>query len=101
MRMDPFIPAVAKTVTITVSNTAATSALPTGGADLEYNNQGTSTVFVEVTGGGLVTTATVAASYPIPPGQCKIVGRPDGATQISTISAIAGQTFYVSAGVGN
>jgi hypothetical protein len=102
MYMDPFQPAIAKTATVAAGVAAATTVLPTGGSCLEVQNPGSTTIFIELSDRNNVqTAATVAASYPILPGQCKIIGRPPGCSSISTISTIAAQSLFVTAGEGN
>jgi hypothetical protein len=100
MMIDAFLPAPGKTVTISVGAAATETLLPTGGEFLEYNNSGTTTVFVE-TGKAPLTAATVAVSYPILAGHCKIVRRDQLSDRISTIGAVAGPvSLFVTAGTG-
>lgn len=100
MKVDNFAPAPGGTVTISVGVAAATANLPVGGTSLEFQNTGTVPVFVELFGPATLA-ATVAASYPILPGQSKILDRKPGDAFISTISTVAAQNLFVSAGIGS
>lgn len=91
-----------KTQTVSVTGSNVNTALTWPDADTyEFNNAGTATVFFvwSAAGGGAVTSTTTS-SYPILPGQCKVVRRPKGATHIAVIATSATQTLYVSAGTG-
>lgn len=100
MKVDNFVPAPGKTVTIVVGVGAVTANLPAGGSSLELQNTGTVPVFVELFG-DTPLAATVAASYPILPGQSKILDRKQGDVFISTISTVAAQNLFVTAGIGS
>ena len=91
-------PAKSQTISVTTSNAFTT--LNTGGDfnHYELNNNGTDVVFIEWTSGSGLA-ATVAASYPILPGQCKIVPRlPSSATQIACISKSGTQELFITPG---
>lgn len=106
MKVDNFIPAPGKTITIAVGAASAVTPLPQtvapiGGVSLELQNSGASAIFVEI-GGPDVIPATVATSYPIMPNQSKIIDRKNGDTHIAAIGAVAGPVnLFVSAGVGS
>ena len=94
-----FQPSTLRTQTITVANTATNTALTTPLCDFyEFNNDGTATVFVEWSS-STVVTSTITTSYPILPGQCKMLPRPTFATHLNNISGTTGQTLYVTPGV--
>jgi len=99
MMIDPFQPAAAGSTTCSVGVADAFFAIPGNGECLELNNLGTATIFVETDG---VTISTVANSYPIQPGHCKIVKRlPNpGTPGIRAISTVAAQSLIVSVGNG-
>ena len=93
---------VNKTQVITVAATHTNTALTHPDYDVyEFNNAGTAVVCVEWSvSGGSAVTSTMTTSYPILPGQCKTLQRPQGATHLANIAASAGQTLYVTAGKG-
>jgi hypothetical protein len=112
MMVDAFLPTLAGSVTIAVGAASTTTTIPTGTVDqfnparlggefLELNNTGAVDVFVELCAAGQIVPATVAASYPVRVGQCKIVRRSPGNDRITTIGAAAGPTnLIVSVGNG-
>jgi len=89
--------------TITVGTSSAATALNGSTNNMrlavELQNAGSAVVFVEF-GYSSGVTATVAASYPILPGQSKLVTIPAGTTHVATISGTASQTLYVTVGMG-
>lgn len=95
-----FMWAPLKSQTISVTTSSANTTLSVGGdfTHYELNNNGTDVVFIEwVTTS--VTAATVAASYPILPGQCKTVPRlPTSSTQIACISKSGTQELFITPG---
>ena len=112
MMVDAFLPSLAASVTIAVGAASTTTTLPIvaasavtsfrqGGEYLELNNTGTVDVFIETCSSSSVIPATVAASYPVRAGQCKIIRRAPGDNVITTIGAAAGPTnLIVSVGNG-
>lgn len=98
---DPITPATAGTKTIScTSSSAATQLAVTGDAqrNLEVQNVGTSTIFVEV--GISTASAAVATGYPILAGQSKVITAAGSATHIACITASATVTLYVTSGTG-
>lgn len=89
-------------ITISATTSSAATALATAGADnlrqIEIQNNGSAVVFVE--SGISTVVATVAASYPVLPGQSKVVTIQRTHTHIAAISASGTQTLYVSVGFG-
>jgi hypothetical protein len=89
--------------TITVGVASAATALNGSTSNmrvvLELQNAGSAVVFVEP-GFSSGITATVAASYPVMPGQSKLITVPAGTTHLATISGTASQTLYVTNGMG-
>jgi len=73
-----------------------------GGENIELSNVGPAVVFIETCGGSNgIVAATVANSYPILSGQCKVIAMRPGDTGISAIGSAAGPTvFYVTRGNG-
>jgi hypothetical protein len=101
MKIDNFVPAGPnKCITYVVGVGAVSAALPLGGASLELSNAGTAIVFIEL-GDAQVAAATVAGSYPILPGQSKVIDRKQNDTTISTISGSAAQSLIVAPGIGS
>jgi hypothetical protein len=113
MMVDAFMPAIAGSVTISVGAVSSTTTIPSGtrsttfpakagGEMLELNNTSASVdVFVEVCNAAQIVAATVAASYPVRAGQCKIIKRAPGDDRITAIGAAAGPTnLIVSVGNG-
>jgi hypothetical protein len=109
MMVDAFLPSNLASVTISVGAAATSTLLPvgtvpglnpwrSGGEFLEVNNAGAVDVFIETSDGSVV--ATVAASYPVRAGQCKIIRRAQGDRFISAIGAAAGPTNLIVT-VGN
>ena len=93
-----FQPATNRTQVITVGTSATNTPLTTPTSDFyEFNNDGTATVFIEWSSTSVVTAA-VTTSYPILPGQCKMLPRPSFATHLNHISGTASQTLYVTPG---
>lgn len=91
------------TITLSVTGSSATTALPTVGGDsirqLELQNNGSVVVFVET--GISTATAAVATGYPILPGQSKVITISRASTHVAVIGASAGPTtLYVSVGIG-
>ena len=96
-----FAHGVNKTQTITVGTSSTNTALNFPDGDTyEFNNDGTATVFVEWSTSGSPVTTTVTTSYPILPGQCKVLKKPRDATHLANISGTASQTLYVTSGSG-
>jgi len=115
------------TVQIGVTNASAITKLPEGGTDLELSNQSANWVFLEF--GWAATTAAggpaavipvsggVLGSYPLGPGQTKVVRRPGQlqpaqnlglpqagqlATHVACICGVAGPSVItITAGIGN
>jgi hypothetical protein len=89
--------------TITVGTSSAATALNGSTSNMrnvvELQNAGSAVVFVEP-GFSSGVTATVAASYPILPGQSKLITIAAGVTHLATISGTASQTLYVTVGMG-
>ena len=119
MMIDAFLPSNLATITLSVAAAVQHAALPVGtispinnwrvgGEYLEVQNTGGVNVFMETGPGGEVggvqtcnVVATVAASYPVLPGQCKVIRRAPGDTHMSIIGAAAGPTVvFVTAGNG-
>jgi hypothetical protein len=97
----PISPATAGTKTIScTSSSAATQLFATAdmAPNLEIQNVGTSTIFVEV--GISTVTAAVATGYPILAGQSKVITAAGAATHIACITASATVTLYVTSGIG-
>jgi hypothetical protein len=96
-----FTPTNNQTITITAGVGAAAVALPTGGTDLLLSSPSSNTgiIFFE-TFGATPATAAVATSTPILPGQTAVFSRKNGDVTISTISNVAAQTLFVTAGEG-
>jgi len=109
---NPFIPGILAQTTCSVTNTSQFFSIPpttggtgqnaSGGECIELSNVGPAVVFIESCGGSNgIVAATVANSYPILSGQCKIIGMHPGDTGISAIGSAAGPTvFYVTRGNG-
>lgn len=96
MQTDPFRLKANGTIKITTGAVART-ALPEGGQNIELSNADTAIIiFVEIGDQGCV--ATSSTSYPILPGQSKIVGRTNNAGFISTLAASGAPILYVSVG---
>ena len=111
MMIDAFLPTLAGSVTIPVGVASSTTTIPigtpgqqnpqrSGGEYLELNNTGTAAIFIEICTPAQIIAATVAASYPILAGHCKIVRRAEACTIITAISGSAGQSLIVSVGNG-
>ena|SRR5438552_7210949 len=100
MLTDAFLPSSFGTVTISVTTSSATTDIPANGDYIELQNaDANNTVFIETCQRGLPVAALVAKSYPVRPGQCKVIRRKLGDDAISCIGSGAA-TFYVTAGVG-
>lgn len=99
----PITPVYQGTKTITCSNTTGATALPTTiaqqKANLELQNAGTATIFVEV--GSSTIEAATATGYPILVGQSKVITVPPTSTHIACIVAASTHTLYVTTGSGN
>jgi hypothetical protein len=98
MLIEPFQPAPGGSTTCAVTTSDAFFAIPGDGECLELNNLTTGVVYIESDG---ITPATVANSYPIAQGQCKVIKRWRGAGTpgIRAIAAVAGN-LIVSVGNG-
>lgn len=92
----------ASAFTVIPSTTGGTGQFASGGESVEVWNSGTLAVFVEFCGGGNPTiAATVANSYPVGPGQVKVVAMHPGDSGVSCIGAGAGPTtVYFTRGNG-
>ena len=100
--MTPFFPNDQGTLTLTVGVANASAEIPTFGAQqLEFNAKHTNSdvVYVRIRPAG--AAATVAASYPILPGHCKLISIPQGTSIfIDHISGTAAQVLFVTPGNG-
>lgn len=97
----PLTPGVAGTKTISCTSSSAATALAfTGdvGPNLELQNAGSNTIFVET--GISTVSAAVATGYPILAGQSKVVTIAGSATHIACITASVTTTLYVTSGLG-
>lgn len=107
-----FQPGILAQTTLSVTNSSAFTVIPPttggtgqwaqGGEAVEITNAGTNTVFMEFCGGqnGIVA-ATVANSYAVAAGQCKVVSMHPGDTGVSAIASVAGPTVvFVTRGNG-
>src|SRR5271154_3155783 len=109
---NPFIPGILAQTTCSVTasstffpipaTTGGTGPFASGGECIEVSNVGPATIFIESCGGPNGTVAaTVANSYAILSGQCKIIGMHNGDTGISAIGSAAGPTtLFVTRGNG-
>jgi hypothetical protein len=102
--MSAFTPNDQGSTTLAVGVASATVEVTTVRAkQMELNAPDTNTdiVYVRVAlAAG--SAATVAASYPVQPGHCKLISLPEQATVfISTISGTAAQSLIVSPGNGD
>ena len=88
--------------TLIPPTTGGTGQWAQGGECLEITNVGPAVVFLEFCGGGNpIVTATVANSYAVLAGQCKIVSMHPGDNGVSAIGSAAGPTVvYVTRGNG-
>jgi hypothetical protein len=114
--IDPFVPVQKgdsagnfSTIIVTPAptNASAVVTLPLGGSNLELENTGSVTVFVEFgvnTATAQVPTAT-PGSYGIQPGESKLIRRPFfggvGAQVVATITAAATGALQIAAGDGS
>lgn len=103
-QVQPFKPELQGTSTIscTASSGATTITAPSslvGDAQLEIENAGTVTVFIEW--GGSTAVAAVASGYPILAGQSKVITVSNRITTVACISGSGTQTVYVTTGRGN
>lgn len=101
MQIDAFKPRTAGTLTL--SATAASQQVTiAGGGNIEVNNPATTgVIYLEQDGQGNNPTANTTTSYPVYPGQRKIIRMQDGATLLAYIGSIAGPTvFTISIGEG-
>jgi hypothetical protein len=94
----PFAPNVAGSVTITVTDSSAATALVGTGAQVMLHNAGSAIVFVNF--GTSTATAAVATGTPIPVGAIMVLTKKAADTHIATISGTTGQTLYVTTGEG-
>lgn len=102
MLIDPFQPGNQSQTTCSV--TAASQFFLCGGNGyaVEVWNAGSNTVFIETTSAGTGNSATVANSYPVGPGQCKVIQMHPQDTGITAIASVAGPTtLFVTRGNGS
>lgn len=102
MALDPFQFQPGGSIAISVTNSSAATALfgPMGEKrNLELQNAGTIAVFVEFCPSSTCTAAT-ATSYPVLPGQSKMVTIQPSTTHIAAIATSGTQTLYVAVGIG-
>lgn len=111
---NPFQPSQLGTIAVSVGVASSFTAIPptTGGnqpaafggecLELQSPTSNTGIIFVESCGGGNPQiAATVANSYPVLPGQSKVISVTlTGDGGIAAISTVAAQTLYVSRGNG-
>jgi hypothetical protein len=106
----PFRPTGAGSSTIACGTASTATALPVSvasvdnagvlNAQLEVQNEGTVTVYIEPgTTSGI--TAAVASGYPVMQGQSKAITVGISVTHIACISKSGTQTVYISVGRGN
>jgi hypothetical protein len=101
MQVDAFQPGDLAQTTCAVTAASAFFAIPGNGECLELYNVGPNICFIETAQGASDAAATVANSYPVGVGQCKIIRRVSGDIGIMAIAAAAGTaTLYVTAGNG-
>src|SRR6185369_4052059 len=101
--LEPIRPQFQGTVTISCGVASSATALASIAAfqsqvQLEVQNAGTATVFVE-TGSSLVTSA-VATGYPVLVGQRQVISVGPRVTHIGCITGSGTQTVYVTVGQG-
>lgn len=93
----------AGTLTLSVTGTSAATALPMGDINnkrnAEIQNAGTVTVFVLFCPSS-TCTALVASSYPVLPGQSKVVTIPPNTSHVAAITGGTAATAYVTLGIG-
>lgn len=84
----------------TATSSAATQLNGVGGfmEQVELNNQ--SAIEIRVEFGPSTVVASLTTSYPIHPGQCKVLTVPPAATHIATISASGTPNLDVTPGKG-
>lgn len=86
---------------IATSTSSAATALNVSGQyanQVELNNQSAINIFVEL---GLSTqAASLTTSYPVFPGQCKVISVPANTTHIAAIAASGTPDLYVTPGRG-
>lgn len=100
MNVQPFSPQPTGTITISATQTAASTAFPTLGASCYLiQNIGANTVFHTVTVSA--ATAAVATSTPVPAGAIMVFSMSQGSAFVNNICA-SGQTatVYVTPGEG-
>jgi hypothetical protein len=105
---DPFKPQQGTTLPVLVGVASARVALSArAGAQIELSNSGSVSVFVAFGDVNVVTTvgvahatAPTAGGYEVGPGICKLVTVNSDVTHMAHISGTAGQTLYVTPGVG-
>jgi len=86
------------TASLSATVTTGNVALFGTGAQIELQNGGAVTVFIAL--GGSAVVATVG-SYPLLPGQSKIITRnPDNQTYIAAITASGSAAIYATVGEG-
>lgn len=101
MQVDAFKPALAGTTVLSVTDSSQSLTLTTGSYLEIQNPSATVTIFVEQARNGTTATANTTTSYPILPGQSKIVRRHEGCTIMAYIGSAAGPTTaYVTTGEG-
>lgn len=100
MNVAPFSPQTAGTITISVTQSAASTAFPTSGASsYMVSNVGPNTAFHTVT--VAAATASVSTSTPIPAGAIMIFSMPEGSAFFNNIcNGSQTATVYVTAGEG-
>ena len=89
--------AVHGTVSLAVSGTSASVAIPAGATTLELQNAGDVIVFVRWSP---AATTAVATDYPVLPGQSKVITIGSGHTVLAGITAGGSATLYISHGKG-
>lgn len=100
--LDPFQfqPGGSVTISVTSSSTATALFGPAGEKrNVELQNAGAVAVFVEFCSSS-TCTATAATSYPVLPGQSKMVTIQPNVTYVGAIAASGTQTLYVAVGIG-
>lgn len=99
----PITPVYQGSKTISCASSTAATALPTTiaqqKANLELQNAGAATIFVEW--GGSTIQATTTTGYPVLAGQSKVITVPPTTTHIACIVASSTHTLYVTVGSGN
>lgn len=99
MQVDAFMPAVNGTVLVNVTTSNQVIAMTGSGNDVELQNTGTANFFVEQDPVNNTPVAVVATSYPVLPGQSKVIRLRPGVTKLAFIGAAATAAF-VSFGDG-